>query len=125
MDRQKARLLSDAVAEALKGVEEKFGVKLSPPRGRFGQNNMRVTLDFVEPTASGDFVDEEAKRLDAYAEMYGLPKDVRGKSFVDRGRKFTVVGLAQRRSRFPVLVNREDGRKFKYPVETVKELVKV
>jgi hypothetical protein len=124
MDRQKAKLIGDAVEEALKSVETKYGVKLSHTRGRYGSDSLRMTLEFREPSDSGEFVDPAAKRLDDSAEFYGLPKDIRGKTFIDRGHKYTVVGLAERSSRFPVLVDRDDERKFRYSIEIVKALVK-
>jgi hypothetical protein len=120
MDRNKADQIISAVREAVAAVEAKYGIKLAPAKGTYTNDNLKVRLEFSEPTKSGEFMDSEAKELQKYASIYGLPEDAYGKEFYDNGRKYKVVGIAPRRSRFPIIVQREDGKKFKYPLDLVK-----
>ena len=59
----------------------------------------------------------EVTDYNRYREVYDLPE--LGSEFVDRGETFTITGLNPRSTKYPVLVTRADGKRFKFPVITV------
>ena len=52
-----------------------------------------------------------------------LPPASLGMSFASGGRTYTIRGLNLKAPRFPVLADRDDGRGFRFPAETVAGLL--
>ena len=115
-DHTSIRFLQTAVSDALKKVGEAFGVEFKVGGGRFSPTHygcrLDVTIAGTEP--------QEAQDFRQYADMFGLKPDDLGRTFLDRGRRFTIVGLLLRSRSYPVLAQNERGTRFKFPVETVK-----
>jgi len=115
-DRTSIRFLQVAVSDALKKVGEAFGVEFKLGGGRFSPTHyggkLDVTIAGAEP--------QEAQDFRRYADMFGLKPDDLGRTFLSRGRQFTIVGLLARSKRYPVLGQNGRGTRYKFPVETVK-----
>ena len=125
MNREIVReIMTDAQA-ALNEVAKKYHLAAGNVRASFTDTSVKLTVEVSDVGAGGVVLSREALELQKYAEMFGLPKDAYGKEFVDAGHKYKLVGLASRRSRFPVIAERDDGKKYKLSVEHVKALLGV
>lgn len=115
-DRTSIRLMESAVSDALGNVGEAFGVEFKAGRGQFSPTQftfrLHVTIAGAEP--------QEAQDFRQYADLYGLKPDDLGRTFLDRNRRFTIVGLLPRSQRYPVLAQNDRGTRYKFPVEAVK-----
>lgn len=109
-----------AVLEAIKPLEEKYGVAVETAGGTFSPTDYTMKLRFMVRTPNGEAVRPEAEAFKQRAEFYGLKKSDLGRKFRDGDWHYTIEGLALRRSRYPILCLRSDGKRFKYPVDMVK-----
>lgn len=115
MTRSLLRELNAEINGALEAVAERHGLVVSVGGGSFSSSSYRPKVEFK--TVGEDGVPED---FAATARLLGLPEDCYGKTFTNRGRAFTVRGFNLRAKRYPVLVERDDGRTYKFDVGTVK-----
>lgn len=113
-------LVSAAVLEALKELEDKFGVNFNVSGGQVGGSSGLIKLGVKLRTAAG--ADSHDKTMwDAYCSLYGLAKEHFGQTFVSQGIAYKITGIAPSRPKFPVSAERvHDGRGFKFPASTPK-----
>ena len=104
------------MSDALKKVGEAFGVEFKLGGGRFSPTHYGCRLDVTIAGAEP----QEAQDFRQYADMFGLKPDDLGRTFLDRGRRFTIVGLLPRSRSYPVLAQNDRGTRYKFPVEAVK-----
>lgn len=120
MDRQKCRDLRVAIAEALKSVEDTFKVKVCVGNASFSSASCNFKIEFAEFNADGEAETKEIQAFKSLSTLYGFQADDLGKEFVSNGKRFKIVGLAPRKSKYPLLAtNLQDGRTYKFPVESV------
>jgi len=118
MDRQKCKLVTEASVNALKGLEEKFGVKITSKGGRYDNGMAQLKFEFAEVKADGSVSTEASEAYRQLAKFYDLPEDGLGKVFQFRRRQYKVVGLKPR-SKCSILAERlPDGRMFKFEPKT-------
>jgi len=115
-DHTSIRFLQAAVSDALGKVGETFGVEFKVGGGRFTPTRFTCRLDVTIAGAEP----QEAEDFRQYAEMFGLKPEDLGRTFLDRGRRFTLVGLLPRSRSYPVLAQNDRGTRYKFPVEAVK-----
>jgi hypothetical protein len=84
--------------------------------GRFTPTRFACRLDV---TIAGT-APQEVQDFRQYADMFGLKPDDLGRTLLDRGRRFTIVGLLLRSRSYPVLAENDSGTRYKFPFETVK-----
>ena len=123
MDRNKVRELSSIISSILAEASDKlkaYGVVAEVGSGSFTDSNVTFKVNVSEVGENGEAKSREAESFKTNASLYGLDPSDLGKTFVDRGNNYTVLGLAPRRSKYPVLAVRGDGKKFKFRVETVR-----
>ena len=115
-DRISIRFLQAAVSDALKKVGEAFGVEFKVGGGHFNPTHYACRLD----VAIAGTEPQEAQDFRQYADVFGLKPDDLGRTFLDRGRRFTIVGLLPRSRSYPILAQNDRGTRYKFSVETVK-----
>lgn len=119
MDRDRARRMEVDLAASLPEFEKKWGVKVTVTGGSFTSTSCFLKLEVAEAGADGLIMSQAAADWKRFAKSYDLPEDGVGKKFIDRRREFTIEGLNPQAVRYPVMVKRDDGRRFKYPVNLV------
>lgn len=98
MDRAAVKVLNDAVAEALAGLEERFGVSVKVGGGKFDPATGTFTPKVVI-ACEGSGEREWAR----YADWWGLEASDYGREFSSQGRRFAISGVAPRSRKFPIL----------------------
>jgi hypothetical protein len=97
---------------------EEVGVHAEVGHMSFESDRATVKVQISVIGEGGEVVTQEAADYDRYREMYDLPE--LGSEFVDRGETYTITGFKPRSTKYPVLVTRADGKRFKFPVITVR-----
>ena len=108
--------------EALKAVADRHGMKVVRKSCRYSDTELPVAFKLVGTVTddSGTEVDPEAKAFTDMAKLFGLKPEYLGRSFMSRGRSFTVTGLKPRNRKYPVMAKTADGRGFKFPADVVE-----
>lgn len=129
MDRQKLKKIIDIVNEMLKineDVFEEIGVRLSYCGARFSRDGGGVLkIEIVEKNEDGTENSLESSNYKAMCRIYGLTEDLLGKKCNFRGSEFTLVGLRPKGKRYPIVMQRSDGKKFKFSIISVKQAYKI
>jgi hypothetical protein len=110
-DRTSLRLLRAPIEEALKGIETEYGISIKLGNASYNPSNATFKLELATVG--------EATALKTYGVMFGLPKDSFEQTFNEGKHTFKIIGLRTKASRYPVLVERADGKVFCYPVDRV------
>jgi hypothetical protein len=119
-DRKNLQALRTDIDAALKAVGDKHGISLKLGRGTFSAETATFKLELGTVSDTGVVVTKEAQDFKTYALMFGLKPEHLGQSFKDfDGHSYKVVGLKVRSPKFPVLVERADGARFKFPEKRV------
>lgn len=104
-----------AMEAALKDVAARYGVTVRYRGGRFTDTMAALKAEFVvegaEPQGAADF-----RRL---ADVFGLKPEDLGRTFRSGGQTFTVVGLAPRKSKYPILATNAAGKTYKFTADGV------
>jgi hypothetical protein len=120
LNRASLDLVALAIDEALASVGEKYGLQIATGGGTYGGANASLKLKLSVVNADGSVVTEEAQCFKQYIGMYSngrmTPEDL-GKTFVSKGKTYTVIGLMLRAKKYPILAQRSDGSKFKFSVD--------
>lgn len=121
MDRKKTQEIAAASEEALRAVAEKFGVTVSYKSGNFSPNTAALRFEFTDEGADN----REAESFRHNAAYYGMtPEDLGAKFRLGRN-EYTITGFNARARKMPVQATRTDGRRFKFPAETVARALKM
>ena len=126
MDRAKLREIVALVEEMFKvnaDVLEEMDVSLRYAGGRYSSAGGGVIkFDITEKNADGKEINLEAAAFCQECAMYGLTKEMLGASTEYRGRTWKIVGLKTRSRKYPFIMERDDGKRFKFPESTVKRM---
>jgi len=119
-DKTNLRALRPELEKALADVCAKHGITATIGSGSFTDLECKFKL-ILNLEGSGE-AKSTAKQADfeRYAVLYGLEPTDFGKTFIVGGNSYTITGLSPNRPKFPIDGMRHDGRKFKFPVLTVK-----
>ena len=118
-DKAKTVIVAKEATAALQAVAEKYGLSVSYHGARYSATNANMKFEFATIGENGAVQTSGVSEFEVYAKSYGLlPTDL-GRSFTSSGHRFKIEGLNVRCRRYPVKVTRDDGKRFKYPVETV------
>jgi hypothetical protein len=124
IDKQTVRNLRERLQELLDSHGGNFGAySIRIGNGSFTENNITFKLE-VSAIKNGEVLSREAEDFKMFATVYGLKAEDFGKSFKSNGHTFKIVGLKPKSGKYPVLAEREDGRKFKFGTEHIKLLGK-
>jgi hypothetical protein len=119
LDRNRAREIETDLVTFLSEFEKKWGVKITVTGGSFSSTSCFLKLEATEPNADGLAIPQAVADWKRFAKSYGLPEDGVGRKFIDRRREFRIEGFNPQAIRYPVIVKRDDGRGFKYPINLV------
>jgi hypothetical protein len=121
INRQTLRVIEHDILSALTEVEAKHNVKIKFTGGTFDRAGRFANMK-LEIAAVGTDGNVESKEAATYKQLcgsYQLQPEWLGKTYKFRGHTYTVTGLNPRSYKFPVLVERADGKLFKHPTHIV------
>lgn len=119
MDRAAIREIDAKMREALEAVAAELGLELEVGGGSFdpGVGTFKPKVTFKLATAG---LNEWAR----WAPLLGLEVSDLGREFESRGRTFTIVGVAPRSTKYPVLAKGTDGRTYKFTEAGVRRALR-
>ena len=120
------RDIREDIATALKSVGEKHGVMITPRNASFTPQTATMKIEIAVIGDGGVVENKDRTNYTLYCGSYGLKPEWLDKTFVSGTTAYQIVGLAVRRSKNPVVVNRvSDGKTFIFPDHLVKLLMEV
>lgn len=123
--RASVRALAAEIESALAPIAERHGIQIKTGSATYLGRNAVIKVECSGIDEHGEAETREALRFVSLAGSFGIAPHVRLRAtFAAQGATFTIVGLATRGTRFPVLARREDGKTFKFAVASVNRLVK-
>lgn len=123
MTRSEVVRLRDQLEAALGDLDiPGFTFKLG--NAKFGASVI-FQLEACPTSEDGTVVTKEADDFEQLAGLYGLKATDLGRTFKTGGREYTIRGANPRSRRTPILADRDDGKGFRFPTETVKALLAV
>ncbi len=114
---------SEDVMAAIAAVAEKHGVTVEYKGTRFSAQTAELKIEAV--VVGGKSREQQQFEADyAYlAEVFDLPKNAIGKTFIHGGKKLTVLGANGRASKKPIVLSGSDGKQYTATVALVKALL--
>jgi hypothetical protein len=91
----------------------------------FTPNNVRFQLDLSVVGEDGEAITREAETFRLHAQSFGFSPDQLGEPFLHNGKRLKIVGLNIRSTRFPIIAADEEGKRYKYPAELVRALIRL
>lgn len=110
---------------ALNAVAARHGIVLTQSRCTYSATEFRLPFGMMvastEAIAGANAMDAKiAGDYVKYASSFGLKPEWLGKSYDDvRYKRVTIVGISPKSRRFPVIVEVEGGKRFKFPLDAV------
>jgi hypothetical protein len=109
------QVIEEAIMLQLKPVEEKLGLKFEFTGGKYQETNANLKFGISIINPDGSIESEGAVNFKRHAIRFGfVPTDL-NKKFRSQGVLYKITGLNPRRHKYPISVERADGRKFKFP----------
>lgn len=103
-------------------VWESYGLKVKVGSARFTSSSVEFKVEVATVAEDGTVASREAREFKTYAPLFGLKAEDLGRKFQAGGRTYTVTGCKPR-SKSSILADRDDGKRYKFPPETVKALL--
>jgi hypothetical protein len=124
IDRNTARQISADINTAVQSVATKYGISLKDKGCRFSSTNATFKIEAALIGAGGVVVSSERNDYTRYCFMYNLNPSWLDKSFNHGSDVFTIIGLATRKRKNPVLTkSAKNGKTYIFPANTVKALM--
>jgi len=122
-DRTVCMNIGKAVTDALKPLEDKFGISFNRKGGAFSDTSYTMKIEMAVVAADGTVLSREAENFKKYCMMYNLEAEDLGKTFIaDDGYIWKVTGLNSRSRKYPILAERaKDGKTFKLGLRMVQK----
>jgi hypothetical protein len=125
IDKPTLKVLRPEIDAALKAVAEKYGIAIKAGNASFTENTAVFKLEVSLIGENGKALTQDVDRFTQYAELIGLKPDDLGKEFKYGGNTFKVWGLKTNiDGKHPVIAERADGKRFCFPIATIKNFVK-
>jgi hypothetical protein len=105
--RQMLKDLRPEIEDALKGVSEKYGIKMQLGNGHFGGLTGDYKLILTTTGANGET--PESRDFALYASRFGMDESWLGKTFKSNGHTYTIKGILPKKRKMPILLDRSDG----------------
>jgi len=123
MERKDAVKLQNELRAALEKFAQERGLSINLGSGRYGINDFRTTVTFVQASEDGEQSGAEVE-FRKYTNMFGVSPDAFGKSFIQGRTKYTISGIKPRSRKFPILATTDKGQIFKFPVASINRFLK-
>lgn len=120
MDKQFANALAREAEEVLQVLAEKHGLTVKWKGGTIDGPSVTMKMEFAETGEAGVIMSREAVDFQRYAVRYDLDPDDLGAAFMASMGRVVIVGLKPRATKMPILVETEDGKRYKMAAEAVK-----
>jgi len=126
IDRELVKNLRGHIQEALnmwlnQGGENLFpNLKIQVGNASYTESNIIYKVEVALVGKNGEVKSKEAESFKLFATAYGLKAEDFGKSFKSNGHTYKICGLKTKSGKYPVLAEREDGRKFKFGADYIK-----
>lgn len=114
-------------SKAVAQLEKQYGVEIALGAIRFTEDSFtsKITVVNTEASIGGVTVTKEALDFKNHAIFYDLKPEDLGTPFKTSGKSYTICGLKPRSHKYPILCEcAEDGKRYKFPAERVKQLIK-
>ena len=119
MERKHVMELCSRIDAALAPLAGEFNVTLKTGNARYDSRGCTIKLEVTVPTALG--ATREAQDFSINATAWGLKPADLGRPFYANGQRYTIIGAKPRATRYPILVERHDGKRFKFAAHTVRQ----
>jgi hypothetical protein len=119
-DSSACNIVSKRVEEALKSLGEELGLSFQTKGGNYGSSNYAMKIEAAVINKDGTVSSKEAETFKQMAKLYGLKPEDLGQEITVGRSIYTIRGLKPRSRKYPVTVDRNDGKGFKLPVSTVQ-----
>jgi hypothetical protein len=120
IDRVTLKQLAEEITQALKPIADKYEIFIRYKGGSFIAENATLKLEIATVRASGQAETETRINFKTYAGMFGLKPEYLDKAVKISGKNYTIAGLKPSARRSPVIILRDDGKRFKIDVNSVK-----
>jgi len=118
-DKQFLRVLRNEIDQALKPVGEKHRIVLACGKCTYSEGYATFRLEASEVKEDGTVVTRESEDFKRCCQLFALNEEDLGKTVVVSGNTYTIEGLNLNSNKFPILVKRSDGKRFKMPTEVI------
>lgn len=111
--------VSEDALIALNDMAAKMGLAVTRGSGSYSESSytMKVVFSVVR---DGKVLSPGVEAWNRWHDLYNLPKDALGKRILFMGRPYTIEGLSPRKSKYAILVKRNDGKEFRLTVSSVR-----
>jgi len=117
--RNKIRTIQDKIKLAIAKIEKEENVSISFSSSSFTSAYYTTKMK----VQSLEKVEEVLTVHDSDCRIVGFTQNVVGMSFISSGCSYKIVDIKTRNRKYPVIAERSDGRKYKFPVDHVKVLL--
>lgn len=122
-DKRSCHELEVAIADALRDVGERFGVRIVSGGGTFGEAEFTARLR-IKLTDQKALLDAERAIFDRHCRVFGLEPKHLGTKFVVSGESWELIGIAPTRSKFPFKCRNVATGKVMLHTDTIVERVR-
>ena len=122
IDRPALREIRAALEEKLSALGSELGIDFSIGSARFSPSNATIKLELALINEDGSIETREAKDFKDYCFRYGMTPDDLGKEVtMPGGKRFTIIGCKPRSHKYPIILQRADGKRWKYGAALVRQ----
>lgn len=118
-------LVSKEIAESLSEIEEKYGVVITAKGGSYSHSAYTMKLEVATTSSDGEANTKEASDFKMYALAYGFKQEHLNEEVIVNGSKVIIKGLKPRSHKYPVIGEKNNGERYKYTAETIKNALRI
>ena len=120
-DRNVVREFQEDVLEAIRKVGAKWGIETKKAKGTFDEENFDLALRFSPGKA--DQGDPAQRDFARHAGLFDLKNEDYHRPFISDGTMFRLVALKPRNPKYPVIGENQNGTRYKFPRDVLRNLV--
>ena len=109
--------ISEELLLAANEIAAKHGLTVKLAGGTYDEATTTIKVEFCFPDLAKEKNERQSK---LYAPMLGLPEDVTGRTYINRGRTFTVTGLNPNKPKNAVELKDDRGKEYQCSVAHIK-----
>ena len=122
-ERSNLKDLREDMVAALQAVALKHGVQFTPKGCSFSTTAATFRIEAAVINDGGVAETKERQDFSRYASIYGLKPEWLDQSFRHGSDTYTIIGLATRKSKAPVLARNQAFRTYGFPTNVVAALM--